>query len=398
MRVLVFTALYPNALQHRHGVFIENRTRQYVANTGNQATVVAPVPWFPFSHSCFGQYAVYNKIPTEENRYGIQVYHPRYVNIPKIGMNMQPKLMFEAAKRFIKQLISNGLQFDVIDGHYFYPDGVVAAWLGQYFNKPVVISARGQDISFIPQYEKPRKLIQQAAKQASHLIAVCDALKQQMLSLAIDTPIDVLLNGVDLQLFQLLENRQQLRQQLGLRQFTLLSVGNMIELKGHHLVIEALSQLPGVELVLIGDGPEKTKYQKLAESLGVSERIKFLGNLQQRQLVDYYNAADVLTLISRREGCPNVLLESMACGNPVIANNVGGVSELVTSSVAGTLLTERSVAAIVKAVKDQQLSPASRESVRAYAEQYSWPQVSAAQQAIFEQVVNAFDHSQAHSV
>ncbi|WP_163834598.1 glycosyltransferase family 4 protein [Spartinivicinus ruber] len=390
MNILVFTALYPNELQHRHGVFVENRTRQYVMNTGNQVTVVAPVPWFPLSHSCFGQYAIYNKIPDEEIRYGVKVYHPRYVNIPKIGMNIQPNLMFTSMKRFIKQLMASGLQFDVIDAHYFYPDGVVAAWLGKYFNKPVVISARGQDISYIPQYEKPRKLIQQAAKQASYLIAVCDALKQQMLSLAIDTPIDVLLNGVDLQLFQQLENRQQIRQQLGLNQFTLISVGNMIELKGHHLVIEALTKLPDVQLILIGEGPEKVKYQKLANRLGVSERITFLGNLQQKQLVDYYNAADVLTLISRREGCPNVLLESMACGNPVIANNVGGVSELVKSPVAGTLLKERSVAAIVGAVQAQQHSPVIRASVRAYAEQFSWSQVSAAQQAIFEQVVNGY--------
>ncbi|UUZ51378.1 hypothetical protein LP420_19140 [Massilia sp. B-10] len=96
------------------------------------------------------------RAPGAEVRSGIAVLHPRYPVLPKIGMNVAPRLLANAVRPVLARMIDDGFDFDLIDAHYFYPDGVAAAMLGQYFNKPVVITARGSDITLFPSYPRPR--------------------------------------------------------------------------------------------------------------------------------------------------------------------------------------------------------------------------------------------------
>ena len=134
----------------------------------------------------------------------------------------------------------------MIDAHYFYPDGVAAALLGSAFNCPTVITARGTDVNLISTYRFPRRMIRWAAGRAAAVITVCAALKDALV--APDVPaekITVLRNGVDLQRFCPVP-RQEARDRLALSTATLLSVGNLVELKGHDLVIRALARLPGL--------------------------------------------------------------------------------------------------------------------------------------------------------
>lgn len=163
MRVLTFSTLYPNVAQPSHGIFVENRLRHLVASGQVQSRVIAPVPWFPFSHARFGDYARYAKVPKEEQRHGIVITHPRYPLIPKIGMSLTPWFMAQA---FLAELKGgkNSDDFDLIDAHYFYPDGVAAAIVAKRLNKPLVIMARGTDLNLIPQYYAPRKMILWAAR------------------------------------------------------------------------------------------------------------------------------------------------------------------------------------------------------------------------------------------
>ena len=99
LRVLTFTTLYPNAAKPNHGVFIENRLRQTLAHHDMRATVLAPVPFFPFSSDVFGAYARYARAPQVEERYGVQVHHPRYLLIPKVGMHAAPWLLYRSDLR-----------------------------------------------------------------------------------------------------------------------------------------------------------------------------------------------------------------------------------------------------------------------------------------------------------
>ena len=84
LRVLTFTSLYPNAAQPRHGLFVAERLRHLRASGQIDATVVAPVPWFPSRSPQFGRYASYAQVPAREEQEGVTVLHPRYLAIPKI--------------------------------------------------------------------------------------------------------------------------------------------------------------------------------------------------------------------------------------------------------------------------------------------------------------------------
>ena len=185
MKILTFSTLYPNAARPGHGIFVETRLRHLLATGAVQSTVVAPVPWFPFSSSAFGEYAKHARAPREETRNGISVLHPRYPLVPKIGMTAAPALLAAAALPALRGLLVQGRDFDLIDAHYFYPDGVAAAWLGRRLGKPVVITARGTDLNLIPQYALPRRMIQWAAREAAAMITVCKALKDTLVELGV---------------------------------------------------------------------------------------------------------------------------------------------------------------------------------------------------------------------
>lgn len=387
MKIVTFTTLYPNAEKPGHGIFVETRLRQLVASGRVQARVVAPVPWFPSQHPRFGQYASFARVPHTEQRHGLEVQHPRYLLLPKVGMSSAPFLLAQAGKKALGRMLDEGYDFDMIDAHYFYPDGVAAAMLGRYFNKPVTITARGSDISLLPQYRVPRHLIRWAVERADGLVTVCQALKDELVALGVDADrVTPLRNGIDLQLFQPGDRAQQ-RAALGLDGYTLLCVGHLVPLKGQHLVIEALASLPDTTLLIAGDGVERKRLEQLATLRGVAGRVRFLGAVPQPALPAIYGAADALVLASSREGWANVLLEAMACGTPAIASRVWGTPEVVAAPQAGLLMQERSAAGIVQAVHALREAAPERTATRRYAEQFSWDATTAGQLRLFDSIL-----------
>lgn len=387
IKILTFSTLFPNTVRPNHGVFVETRLRHLVASGEVSARVLAPIPWFPSSHPRFGEYAKFANAPRTEVRFGLQVDHPRYFLLPKVGMNVAPLLLALSAKRAIKRMLAAGEDFDLIDAHYFYPDGVAAVLLGRWFNKPVVITARGSDLNLLPSYRIPRKWIQWASRRADGLITVSGALKHILVQLgAAPAKVTMLRNGVDLVQFQPTD-RVQTRRELNLDGFVLLSVGNLIPLKGHDLAIRALATLPGTTLLLAGSGPEERSLQNLAEALGVSERVRFLGTLPQDKLCTYYGAADVLVLASSREGWANVLLESMACGTPVIATAVGGSAEVVAAPEAGVLMAARSNEALLQAIAQLRANYPDHTATRQYAARFSWDDTTTGQLKLFRTIL-----------
>jgi len=299
-----------------------------------------------------------------------------------------PLLLYWGARRAVERLRRSGYDFDVIDAHYFYPDGVAAALLAREFRKPLVITARGTDISLIPRYAAPRRMIQWAAGQASAMITVCAALKTALGELGVPPErITVLRNGVDLQIFHPIDPVQA-RAGLGEAPAGLLlaSVGHLIERKGHHHVIGALPRLPAARLVIAGTGPERPALEGLAARLGVADRVRFLGHVPHEELAQLYSAADALVLASSREGWANVLLEAMACGTPVVASNIWGTPEVVAVPEAGCLMPELSATGVAHAVGDLLRAPPDRRDTRLYAERFSWEETTAGQFSIFDRL------------
>ena len=384
MRILTFTTLFPNAAKPHHGIFTETTLRHQLATGKVEAKVVAPVPWFPFPHRSFGEYSVFAKAPRVETRIGVEVFHPRYAVMPKIGMNLAPFSIAASAKPVIGRLLDEGYDFDVIDAHYFFPDGVAAAMLGKYFRKPVVISALGTDINLLLQYRIPRRMIRWAGAQSAAMITVCEALKTEMVKFGMDgSRITPLRNGVDLDLFKPID-REASRKKLGMDRFTLLSVGYLEPRKGHELIIAALPELPDVHLMIAGSGPDRKKLQLLAEAAGVADRVSFLGPLPQDSLREYYGAADALVLASSREGWANVLLEAMACGTPVVASNVWGTPEAVRVPAAGVLMPSRTAQGVAEGVRQLRAHYPDHAATRAYAEGFSWSETTQGQIRLFE--------------
>jgi teichuronic acid biosynthesis glycosyltransferase TuaC len=386
IRVLTFTTLYPSASQPSHGVFVENRLRHLVGTGQVEARVVAPVPWFPWRASIFGRYAIQAGTPREESRNGIQIDHPRFFLLPKLGMSITPATLFAATLPHVRRLLAL-FEFDLIDAHYFYPDGVAAVMLGRSVNKPVVITARGTDINLIPSYTIPRRQIQFAAKHAAGIVAVSQALKDAMLPLGIgDDKVTVLRNGVDLDVFKP-ASREIARKALSLNGRTLLSVGHLIERKGHEITIAALPRLENYTLLIAGEGPERSRLEALATRLAVADRVKFLGHIAHENLRQFYLAADALVLTSSREGWPNVLLEAMACGTPVVASAIWGNPEVVSSPEAGVLMQSRTPEGVAEAVESLFACLPSRNATRTFAERYSWDATSSGQIRLFERIL-----------
>jgi glycosyltransferase involved in cell wall biosynthesis len=388
VRLLTFSTLFPHEVRPNHGIFVENRLRHLLASGQASSLVLAPVPWFPSTSERFGDWAVHARAPAAETRHGVTIRHPRYPVIPKLGMAAAPWLLYRAMRPQVARLLQAGHRFDVIDAHYFYPDGVAATWLGRRFGLPVVITARGTDVNLIPRTRIPRRLIQGAISDASALIAVSAALKQALVDLgAPEDKVTVLRNGVETGLFRPPSDRAASRAALGLTGPTLISVGSLIERKGHHRTIEAMRQLPAFSLLIAGEGPEHARLSGLIAGYGLGDRVRLLGPRPHRDLPELYGAADASVLASSREGWANVLLESMACGTPVVAADIWGNPEVVRAPEAGVIYQPNTPDGIADGVQRLFAALPDRSATRAYAERFSWDETTEGQLALFRRVI-----------
>lgn len=391
IRSLLFSTLYPSSNRPGHGIFVETRLRHLLASGQVDARVVAPVPWFPSTNPRFGAWSKLASTPAKETHNGIEVWHPRYPLPPKVGMNIAPLMLALGARSTLRFLQREGFDFDVIDAHYYYPDGVAAALLARWFKKPLFITARGTDLNLISNFAIPRRWIQWAASVASSSIGVSQSLVDKLISLGGDpSRTHVLRNGVDLERFHPVDQAKA-RNDLGLPmdRRVLLSVGHLVSIKGHDIAIQALADMPEADLAIVGEGPERSSLQELAHSMGVTNRIRFAGARPQTELPLWYSAADALVLCSSREGWANVLLESMACSTPVVATNVGGTAEALSAPEAGVLMQDRSPAGLVAAVGKLFASYPERKMVRQFAEQFDWQATTRGQLALFQAAVAA---------
>lgn len=173
-----------------------------------------------------------------------------------------------------------------------------------------------------------------------------------------DDRISVISNGVDTEAFQP-RDKAAARRELGLPAAgrLIVTVAHLGPRKGSRETIQALADLPSdVRLVLVGGDGEGAKnteaIRDLAAKLGLGDRVVLAGRQPYRNVPLYFNAADVSVLASYREGCPNVVLESLASGTPVVASNVGAVPDLLSSPGAGRIVPARQVEPLARALTD----------------------------------------------
>ena len=353
MHLITISNLFPNTMQIRHGVFVRERLRHFKkhlpAGTSLTIDVIAPIASFPF-----GLRASLRPLrevgESERDDLDLEVYHPRYWAVPLIGNLISPLTYAKAILPIVTQLAKRHDKI-ILDAHFGFPDGVAANLVAKRLNLPVVVTLRGSDVNVMSREFGISSWFKWMLNNSSAVVTVSEALRHKTLTLGcLPDRVSVIRNGVDRDRFKPTDERIQLRRKLNLNRPTILSVGNLLELKGHHLVIEALSKTPDWQLVVIGTGPMHEELKTLADKYQVACRVRFEGNMTQTELAEYYASADVLVLASSREGLPNVVLEANACGLPVIATDVGGVAEIVRTPQQGVVLAERTVNAITTAL------------------------------------------------
>jgi len=388
MRIICFSSLFPHAADPTLGVFVFRRLNHLLADTDITAKVIAPVPWFPFTSLAFGAYGRAARAPLEENIGGVQVYHPRFFMIPKIGMRLTPGALMRAALPVFRRIIAEGYKPDLIDAHYLYPDGVAAARLSQMLDIPFVMTARGSDVTQIPAYGFARKAIVAASMQAAKVITVSQSLADELQQLGVPAnQLQTVRNGVDLREFHPNKKHDGLKllENLGVPDWQgarLLVAGWLIPRKRVDRVIEAVRKYPDVQLLIAGDGPLRSTLEQQVGRLDLSQRCYFLGQQSPKHMPQLMAAADLLVLASEREGWANVLLEAMASGTPVLATDVGGAREFVKSP-AGMLFGINECLSDKLGEALNALARTNLQAVRSYAENFSWVEVSRQQEAIF---------------
>lgn len=379
MRVLTFTSLFPNAAEPLLGVFVQQRMTRFAQRKGNYVTVVAPIAYFP-SWLPFSRWENKRQIPVHENIRGLEVYHPRYPLIPKVSMPVQGLSMFAASMSVVRRLHCEKA-FDCIDAHYVYPDGFAAVLLGKRLGLPVIVSARGTDMNLFPSFRLIRPMIRWTLENATGTIGVCEALRESMVETGADESHSISIgNGIDLERFAPVDRQAARRRfEIPADAEVIVSVGALIPRKGYHFLIPAFAEIgsrhPNLRLYIIGEGESRSQLTALARANNLQDRVFLIGSKPNEELRYWYSAANVSCLASSREGWANVLLESLACGTPVVATRVWGAPEVITSPELGVLV-EQGAQPIAEGLEVALRKQWDREGLIRYAASRTWDVVA----------------------
>lgn len=380
MKVLVFTTVFPNEKQPNLGVFVRERMSRVAKHC--EIKVIAPVPYFPFAG--FFKEIYRQRIPQIENQQGIEVFHPKFFLIPGIMKFMDGFFLYLSTKRFVGK-IQKTFDFDLIDAHFAFPDGFAAVLLGRHFNKPVTITLRGT-LNRLINYKGRRQAIRFALKNANRVFSVSTYLVKLAKSLGIDeSKFIVIPNGVDISKFQVLD-KSECRVKLGIRQDkkVIISVGALVERKGHHRVIETLPGLikkhPDLLYIVIGggsvEGDMSIALNEQILELSLTKHVRFTGEIPHNKVNEFLCASDVFALSTRFEGWANVFFEAMACGLPVITTNICGNAEVVRNGENGLLVPFGNREALAAVIDKALTTNWNREAVINYAKNRTWDQVA----------------------
>jgi glycosyltransferase involved in cell wall biosynthesis len=378
MRILTFTSLFPDEVRPEFGIFVYQRVAGLARRTGHQVRVMAPVPYFP-AWLPIRRWRPFSQVPKAETVGTVSVVHPRYLLLPGM-MPLHGLLIFLGCVLEASRL-HRSYHFDCIDAHYVYPDGFAAVLLGKVLGIPVFLSARGTDINVFPVFHLIRPMIRWALSRAAGVIAVSAALKELMVGIGVPAEkIQVIANGVDAQRFHRVD-RVTARRELKVPQDTqvIVSVGSLVPGKSHTLLITAMTELAkrdsNLRLYIVGEGPMRPRLSAFVSKKGLQERVFLVGSQPNENLKLWFSAADVSCLASLREGMPNVVLESLACGTPVVATRVGGVAEVLVSEKLGVLV-EPSAEGIIGGLERALHGQWDRNFISAHARARTWDVVA----------------------
>jgi len=380
VKVLSFSYCFPNETNPNWGIFVFQRIKALSKFVDSQ--VCSPVPWFPFL-------APGGKI-VHGNWKGLKISRPRFFYTPKIFKNNDARFYARGILPWVKQL-SRTWHPDVLDAHFIWPDGVAISLIAKNLGLPYVITLRGKLFECMKEPSQVRQCAE-ALKGAAAVISVSSGLAEAAIELGSDPArMRVIPNGVDAGIFNI-KDKKACRKTLGLPEDKkiLVTVAHLGHRKGHHEVISALAGLPeDVCLVLVGGPAQGGTHETImaeAEKSGVEKRVILAGPQPYDQVARYFSAADASVLASYREGCPNAVLESLACGTPVVATDVGAVRDILPVPGAGCIVPRKQVEPLKEGLEKVLSTKWDTESVLEASRVRSWDQVALEVETVFQKI------------
>lgn len=387
--VVMVTTSYPRFRGDSVGTFMEPIARA-VAARGHAVHVVAP--WHPLVDR-----------PVEED--GVRLHFYRYaphasLNVFGYASAMRADVSLRGAAYLAAPLalaagwraarsVARRCGATVVHGHWVVPGGVTAALAAPRL--PLVISLHGSDV-YVAETLAPARVAARAAFRRAGFVTACsDDLNRRAVALgAAPERIETVPYGVDGTRFRPDgARRAALREALRVPPGAtlLFAAGRLVRKKGFEYLIDAVAGLPGAVLALAGGGTLGEELQQRAAGQGVGDRVRFLGNLGQDEVGAYFSAADVVVVPSVRDdsgnvdGLPNVVLEALASGTPVVATPAGGILSVIEDGRTGFIVPERDPAAIVGAVSRLAAAPDAGRAAGAAAralmrERFGWDRVA----------------------
>lgn len=347
MHILTVTSFFPNAANRQRAVFIENLVRAMRAS--HSVDVVSPTPFVPpFARR--PDLRALRSIPNRDRIDDIDVEHPRFVILPKMDWFSGIGYFFGIVStvwRWRKRMRKSGDL--VLHAHCAYPDAVGVALAARLLKLPYFVTAHGSDINVYAERPILRTQIAWALRHATGVIAVSKAIEDKIRRMTGLTPkrlSQIPCAGFDPSVFFPAPAGTRCPDgELPADARLVVFVGLLVPIKGVEFLIAAWAELyrqnllrPADWLVIIGDGPCRRALERQAQEAGAADRVRFVGSIAQTEVARWIGAATVLCLPSRNEGTPNVIVEALASGIPVVASKVGGIPDLIREGENGMLV------------------------------------------------------------
>lgn len=347
-------------------------------------TVAAPRAVIDYGKLGHGKVLLPRSMKRHYESGGLEVFHPLWL-YPPFATPINAVCEFACTLPFaLRRHLAS--RFDVIDAHFGYPEGIAAAMLAASLQIPFTVTLRGSEMLHAQRSVVRRRSMQAALRRAGRVIAVAEPLKEFALSLGVEeSRVRTIPNGIDTSIF-FLRDRAACRRRFGIPESTpvILSVGHLIELKGHHRIVESLARLRSegidAQLWIAGGHGRSADYEptirSTIERAGVGSQVRMVGSVSQQELAELMNAADVFCLASSREGWPNVVNEALACGTPAVATRVGGIPQMVIADEYGLIVPPGDQEALTAALRSALAKSWNREAIAAWGMSRSWGEVA----------------------
>ncbi len=368
MRIEVLTSLYPSRPRPVEGLFAERRWLGMLAR-GHVLHVTQPLPfasrWLPLA-----RWRALAALPAREVRGGIEIERPRYLHLPG-----RARANAAAFARAGLAHIARRAPPEVVVLDYAWPAAAAVPGL-RARRLPCVVSGRGSDVLEVAGEAGLADELAYDLRAAGHWCAVSRDLLAVMDRLGGKAGQGVLVpNGVDAALFHP-RPRSAARTALGLADAgrLVLVCGHLIERKDPLLALNVFERGAGPDdrLVFLGRGPLEDVLEEAIRARGLGARVELRGEVAPETLAQWYAAADLLLLTSRREGRPNVVLEALASGRAVLATDAGGTAELLEPEHAGMLARTREPAALARQLAALLATPCDPAALSSSVAHWTW--------------------------